>query len=257
MEPGYFAALAVVSFLGATVQAATGFGFAILTVPFFLLIMGSLAAIQVTAVTNLALSVMLVPLLFRDAPRSLLLALIAGSIVGFPAGLALFRAADLASMKLLVGGFITAFALLLTWRELLSAPGDGEEEGEPDGQPFVSRPVAEFGVGAASGLMAAALAMPGPAVMLYLAMRRPGKRISRAVTLTLFGFSYGAVSILHTIWGGMDAGTWLLALALVPFVLAGAFAGSKAVRHLSEGRFRAAVLAILLASGLYAMWTAL
>lgn len=254
MEPVQFAALAAVSFLGATVQAATGFGFAILTVPFFLLIMGSLAAIQVTAVTNLALSLMLVPFLFCDAPRKLLLALIAGSVAGFPIGLLLFRAADLATMKIVVGGFITAFALLLAWRELGAGPDDGSD-GERE--EFVSRPLVEFGVGAASGLMAAALAMPGPAVMLYLALRRPGKRVSRSVTLTLFGFSYGAVSILHSLWGGMRGETWLLALALVPFVLAGAAAGNWSAGRLTETRFRAAILAILLASGLYAIWTAL
>lgn len=258
MELAHFAALAVTSFLGASVQAATGFGFAILTVPFFLLIMGSTAAIQVAAVTNLAISVMLAPRLFRDAPRPLMLALIAGSIAGFPAGLALFRAADLATMKLLVGGVITAFALLLAWRELRAgAAGDGGEEGRENPRGFASMPALEFGAGAASGMMAAALAMPGPAVMLYLAARRPGKRISRAATLTLFGFSYAAVSILHTLWGGMGAGTWLLALGLVPFVLAGAFAGNRAALYLSEGRFRAAVLIILLASGLYAVWNAL
>lgn len=254
MDPLSFAALAVVSFFGATVQAATGFGFAILTAPLFLLIMGSLAAIQVIAVTNFALSLMLLPWLLRDAPRALVLTLIAGSIAGFPAGLMLFRAADLADMKLAVGGFIVLFALLLAWRELRGGPGNGAAD-EPAA--FAPKPAAGFGVGTVSGVMAAALAMPGPAVMLYLSALRPGKRISRAVSLTVFGFSYGAVSILHTLWGGMDGATWLLALALVPFVLAGALAGNWSAGRLSEDRFRAAVLAILFASGFYAVWSAL
>lgn len=254
MEPAHFAALAAVSFLGAAVQGATGFGFAILTVPFYLLIMGSLAAIQVAAVTNLALSLMLVPWLFRDAPRKLLFGLVAGSVAGFPLGLAMFRAADLATMKLAVGGFITLFALLLAWREL-RAPRGGADAGGAAG--FTPMPAMEFGAGAASGLMAAALAMPGPAVMLYLAARRPGKQVSRAVTLTLFGFSYAAVCVLHTLWGGMGSETWLLALGLVPFGLVGALAGNWSARHLSEIRFRAATLAVLLASGLYAVWTSL
>jgi uncharacterized membrane protein YfcA len=254
MEPLYFAALAAVSFFGASVQATTGFGFAILTVPFFLLIMGSLAAIQVTAVTNLALSVILVPWLFRDAPRSLMTTLGVGTALGLPIGLLGFLAADLASAKLAVGLVIVALALLLTWREWRA---DSDQDGTGEPSEFASRPLPELGVGIASGIMGAALAMPGPAVMLYLAARRPGKRISRAATLTLFGFSYGAVCIIHTLWGGMSGETWLLALSLVPFVFAGAAVGHYATGHLSEHKFRVAVLAILLASGAYAVWTAL
>lgn len=250
MDLTSFAALALVSFLGATVQATTGFGFAILAVPFFLLIMGSLAAIQVTAVTNMALSVMLVPWLFRDAPIRLMLWLFLGNALGFPVGLALFRAADLTTMKLAVGGFITLFALFLSWREW-SGGHNGNEAGE-----IVPRPAAEVGVGFVSGVMGSALAMPGPAVMLYLAAIRPGRRVSRAATLTLFGFSYGAISILHTLWGGMTGATWVLALQLIPFVMAGAVAGHYATGYLSEHRFRLLVLAILIASGLYAVWTA-
>jgi uncharacterized membrane protein YfcA len=256
MDPWYFAALAAVSFFGATVQAATGFGFAILTVPFFLLIMDSLAAIQIAAVTNLALSLALAPWLFRDAPRRLLLNLVVGSAVGFPIGLAAFRAAELDTVKLVAGGLITAFALWISWREW-RAQTVAVETPQAETANFDSRPLPELGVGLASGVMAAALAMPGPAVVLYLAARRPGKRISRAITLTLFGFSYGTVCVMHTLWGGMGQDTWLLALALVPFVLVGAGAGHVAARFLSEEKFRTVVLVILVAFGLYAIWTAL
>ena len=55
----------------------------------------------------------------------------------------------------------------------------------------------------------------------------------------------------------MGQDTWLLALALVPLVFLGAWAGHVATRYLSEEKFRIAVLAILIGSGLYAMWTAL
>lgn len=258
MDLSLYAALAAVCFAAAVVQSATGFGFAILAVPVLLLIMGSLAAIQVAAVASFVLSLAVAPWLFRDAPRGLLFRLVAGTAAGLPVGLAVFRAVDLETAKLAVGGFITAFALLLAWREWRGDPDapDGAENDDPAAG-FADRPLPELGVGVASGAMAAALAMPGPAIMLYLAGLRPGKRIIRAVTLTLFGFSYGSVCLVHTLWGGMDGRTWLLSLGLAPIVLAGAGAGHIAARHLSEHRFRMAVLAILLASGLYAVWTAL
>lgn len=254
MEPLAFAALAAVCFAAATVQAATGFGFAILAVPFLLLIMGSLAAIQVTAVTNFALSLMLIPGLIADVPRRTVAHLAIGSAIGFPLGLAAFLAADLAAAKIAAGATITTFALWLTvreWRGAANGPAAG------GGTHLQARLPSELGVGIVSGIMAGALAMPGPAVMLYLAARQTAKQITRAASLTLFGFSYGAVTFMHALWGGMTAATWLLALILVPVVLAGAAAGHVATRYLGEKSFRWAILTILLLSGLYAVWTAL
>lgn len=255
MDPLSFAALAGVAFVAATVQAATGFGFAIMAVPFFLLIMGSLAAIQVTAVINFVISLVLIPRLLKGAPRRLILYLVIGSVIGFPIGLAVFKAADLTSVKIFAGAFITAFALFLLIREWrMRATGSRPERTRAAA--FVEKPVAEIGVGIVSGVMAVALAMPGPVVVLYLLARHAGKKISRAATLILFGFSYGAVSLVHTMWGGMTGGSWLLAAQLAPFVVAGAGLGHYATRYLSEERFRSVVLAILIASGLYAVWTA-
>lgn len=257
MDVVLFAALAAVTFAAAALQAATGFGFAILSVPFFLLIMGSLAAIQVTAVTNLALSLLLIPKLYRDAPKRLLLLLIAGSSAGFPLGLAAFRHADLADVKLAVGIVIVLLALFLAQREWRSRTGEGAGETSTRLDSLPAHPVAEAGVGVISGAMAAALAMPGPVVILYLFALQAGKAVSRAATLTLFGFSYGAVCLIHTLWGGMNWETWKLALFLVPFGIAGGIAGHIASGRLSERRFRAVVLAILIVSGLYAVWSAL
>lgn len=256
MELVSFAGLAAVAFLAATVQAATGFGFAILALPFFLLIMGSLSAIQVTAVINFVISLVLMQRLFKGAPGRLLAHLIAGSLAGFPVGLMAFRAADLTGTKLTVGILITVFALLLMVREFGQGSNNSRSTGA-DSRSFEARLVPELGVGFVSGIMAVALAMPGPAVVLYLLLRHAGKQVSRAATLLLFGFSYGAVSLVHTLWGGMSGETWLLAAKLTPFVVAGAITGHFAARYLSEKYFRAIILAILVASGIYGTWTAL
>lgn len=256
MDPVSFAALAAVAFSAAIVQSATGFGFAIMALPFFLLIMGSLSAIQVTAVINLVISLVLMQHLLKGAPRRLLLHLIIGSVVGFPIGLAAYKAADLNSMKLVVGALITLFAFILLIREWQLRRTDSRPQ-ITDGQQFVARPVPELAIGVVSGAMSVALAMPGPVVVLYLLARHAGKQASRAATLLLFAFSYGAVSLVHTAWGGMSGGSWLLAAELAPFVVAGALLGHYVTRYLSEEHFRTAILTILIASGLYGVWTAL
>lgn len=249
-----FAALACVALLAATVQAATGFGFAIMAVPFFLFIMGSLTAIQVTVVINFVISLVLLPRLWKDAPRRLLAHLITGSIAGYPLGLMLYKAADLNSVKLIVGVLITLFALILIAREFKR--GENTPENSGGSQDFIPRPVPEIALGVVSGVMAVALAMPGPVVVLYLLARSAGKQVSRPTTLLLFGVSYGVASLVHAIWGGMTAETWAIAVKLIPFVIAGAVVGHFATRFLSEQVFRAIILTVLVASGLYGIWSA-
>ena len=80
---------------------------------------------------------------------------------------------------------------------------------------------------------------------------------SRATTLTFFAFCYVMVTALHAFWGGMKGESWLLATWLLPSVVVGALAGHAAARHLSEERFRGAVLVLLMVSGAYAIWSAL
>lgn len=249
-----FAALAGVTVFAATIQAATGFGFALLAVPFFLMVMGSLSAIQVAAVVNLVISLVLLPGLLNEIPRRLLLHLIAGSVAGFPVGLWLFRAADLQGTKLAIGVLITAFTCMVAAREFRR----GRSEPAAVGAIHSMKPIApaELAVGFLSGIMGVALAMPGPVVVLYLAARRAGKQISRPATLLLFLFSYGAISLVHTIWGGMTQQAWWTAGKLVPFVIMGALLGHFVSRHLNEVVFRTVVLLILLGSGLFAIWTA-
>lgn len=251
-----FAALAGVTFFAATVQAATGFGFALLAVPFFLLLMGSLEAIQVTVVVSIVISLVLVRGLLKDAPRRLVLHLIAGSLIGYPVGLAAYRAADLKSVQLTIGALITVFAIFLILREWKLANG-AENAAVKTHRPYSPRPVIEVAAGFVSGAMAVALAMPGPVIVMYLTAQRAGKHISRPTTLLLFLFSYTAVSLVHTVWGGMTAQSWLLAAKLTPFIIAGAIAGHLVSLRLSEDNFRKIVLLILIASGLYATWAAL
>lgn len=158
-----------------------------------------------TAVINFVISLVLMRRLLKDAPRRLLLHLIAGSLAGFPIGLAAYKAADLNAMKLAAGVLITAFALILLIREWRLRRTDSHSQ-ITDGQEFLARPVPELAVGVVSGAMSVALAMPGPVVVLYLLARHAGKQVSRAATLLLFGFSYGAVTLVHTFWGGMTGG---------------------------------------------------
>ena len=253
MELSQILILAAVTLLGAFLQATFGFGFAILAAPIFLSVVDSLAAIQVLVVLHVVLSAVVVPGIWRGVPGGLLGWLMAGSLLGFPIGLALFLRTDIQTLKLAVGIATIAFSLLLIKREWGPV---GVPAGMSNGG-IAFRRVTALAVGLLSGAMTAVLVMPGPAAMLYLRALGLEKQTSRAASLTFFAFCYVMATALHAVFAGMNKGNWLLALYLLPAVVAGAVAGNAAAQHLSEERFRRAVLSLLILSGIYAVWSAL
>lgn len=251
MEPTSLALLAAVTFAGSLVQATFGFGFAILAAPLFLVVMDSTGAIPVLAVLNLAVSALVAARTWRQAPRRLLALLCAASLAGFPLGLALFRGADVSDLKIGTGVVIMLFALLLLGRERgLIAPGQRAMDASRPAVPLA------LAVGALSGLMGAALAMPGPVAMLYLAAARLSRDRTRALSLAFFSFVYACVCLLHAWDGGLSALRLELSAKLLVAVLAGAVTGHWLARHISEARYRQLVLVILFVAGLYAVWSA-
>ena len=232
-------------------QAAFGFGFAILAAPLFLVVMDSTGAIPVLALLNLGVSVLVAARLWRQAPPRLLGLLCAASVAGFPLGLVLFRSADVSQLKLVTGIVIMVFAALLYVRERGQAAMDFAAA---TGLPPSARIALVFG--ALSGVMGAALAMPGPAAMLYLSAARLPKDQSRALALAFFSFVYAGTCLLHAWDGGLSAARATLAAKLMVAVVAGAVAGHALARHIPEARFRRLMLAILFVAGLSAVLSA-
>ena len=246
MELTSFAILAAITFAGAVMAAAFGIGFAILAAPLFLVVMDSTGAIPVLAVLNLAASVLVAARIWRQAPVRLLALLCAGSVCGFPIGLALFGRADVSDLKLVAGAVIMLFTLLLLARERgyigFGRRGTGADRA----------PIALF-VGALAGAMGTALAMPGPIVMIYFVVLRLTKDQSRALSLAFFSFVYTVVCVLHVWDGGLDAPRLWLSAKLMAAVVAGTVAGHWLAQHLSEARFRELLLVILFVAGLAAV----
>ena len=94
MASGIFVVLAATTFGSALLYSISGFGFAVLAAPLFLLFLDPARAIQLIIIISTVLSmVVLRGLLPAVAPR-LLLRLALGSVVGLPLGLIAFRYAD-------------------------------------------------------------------------------------------------------------------------------------------------------------------
>ena len=89
-----WAGLAATTFFAALLYTISGFGFALLAAPLYLLFVDPTRAIQLVIIISTALSIVVIPGLRRAVAPWLLLRLVAGSLVGLPVGLVAFRLAD-------------------------------------------------------------------------------------------------------------------------------------------------------------------
>ncbi len=237
--------LLLVTFAAATVQSATGFGFGLIAVPAFLIVLDSAEAIQLVIIITLAMSCVHWPKLRGIAPRHLLKWLSFGCLLGFPLGIFAYAQMDLEAIKMTVALLIILISLENGWNRFgqgkIRLPSELED----------LRPAVLTGVGVGSGLMASSLAMPGPAVMLYLSRTGLEKNQIRATILTYFIFAYGGALLMQTALIGIDFETWLNAAFLIPAALVGVVAGDLISKKINQQLFEALVLMILLFTGIF------
>ena len=207
----------------ALLYTLTGFGFAVLAAPLFLLFVDPSRAIQLVIIISTALSLVAVPALWRAIAPGLLLRLGLGSLAGLPLGLVAFRHADPVLVRALVGAMILGFAVFLEWRRRAPEKLRGR-----------------FGMG-------------GPPVVIYLLLAGAPPRTVRATLLSFFALAYAMTLATHAVTVGIPNRTWLSAWILIPFAFLGGLAGRPLGDRLGADAF--AILAIILlgAAGIYTL----
>ena len=247
MDPLDWAGLAATTFAAALLYAVSGFGFAVLAAPLFLLFVDAAQAIQLVIIISTALSLVVIPGLRRAVAPALLLRLTVGCLAGLPIGLIAFRRADPLLVRAGVGTIILAFAGLMAvlrrrWGHR------GRDHYRP---PFAMSPSRDLAAGAAAGIATALVGMAGPPVVIYLLLTGAAARTVRATLLTFFAISYSATLLSHIATIGVAAPTWLVAAILVPFAFLGGLAGRPIGDRLGTDAFAILAIALLAASGLY------
>jgi uncharacterized membrane protein YfcA len=239
-----WAGLAATTSAAALLQAASGFGFAVLATPLFLLFVDPPRAIQLVIIITTTLSLVVLPGLWRAIVPGLLLRLGLGSLAGLPIGLIAFRQANPILVRALVGGTILAFAVLLG----RCRHGAGETSG-----PFGVRPGLEVATGAVSGIATALVGMAGPPVLIYLLLAGAPPRTVRATLLSFFALVYAATVATHAVTIGIHTQTWLSAGILIPFAFLGGLAGRPLGDRLNADVFTILAILLLGGAGLYTL----
>ena len=243
MEWTALLALAAATFTGALVQAATGFGFAILAAPVFLAVIGTTSAIPILVTLHVVQSAIIVPALWAKASRWHLRQLLQGAVLGCPLGLWLFTRLDVRGLKLTVGVLILGVIALLLWRERVSAGPKRGLRGARHGR------LTTISTGVMSGALTSLLVMPGPPLMLYFMGERQAPDAVRALSLSFFAVLYVAITLANAALGHMPRSSWSTVLLLAPAVVAGTVAGASLAGQFSDAGMRAALLALLFLSG--------
>src|ERR1700722_3908874 len=173
--------LAASRLLAALLQATNGFGFAVLAVPFFLLLAPPGEAIPAITIISLATSLFVMPALYRSIDAALLRRLTIGSLAALPLGLFASVHANPTIVELVAGVTVSIFAVILAWYRSRRHAGG-----------IKMRPGRDLAGGAGGGAAAALVAMAGPPVLIYLMLAGAPMRTVRATLIGFFALIYAA-----------------------------------------------------------------
>ncbi len=234
VDAGTVVVVVGIAFAAAMAQGLTGFGFGLVVVPVFLLVLN----VRDTVVVSTLLATVSVALLsvrvWSDVPWRPVALLLAGSVAGMPLGLAVLLLAPQDALRIGVGLSVIVMAGALARGLSISNRGLGSE----------------LAMGLVSGILRTSTSLSGPPVVLYLQGRGYPPEQFRAA-LVMF-FLIGGVTSIGAFFGtGAVSRTALVAAAVaLPAVLAGIWSGDRLLGRVDAVLFRRLVLGLLFATAL-------
>jgi uncharacterized membrane protein YfcA len=223
-------AIAVV-FAAAIVRGFSGFGFSMLTVTSLSLLRPPAEVVPMVLMLEVAASLRLLPMVWRDADWRSLRWLLAGTALATPVGVAVLASVRADSMRVVVSVFVM-LAVVFLWRgfTLRRVPGAR----------------ATFATGLVAGLLNGSAAIAGPPTILFYFSSPAGVAVSRASLIAYFlGTDLIGVA-LASAYGLVNRAILLRAGAfLLPLVL-GVSVGHRHFVRTNPESFRRLVLALLL-----------
>lgn len=237
-------------FFASVLQAATGFGFAIMATPFLLLVFNSRDCIQMSILLSFFIAVVLMPKIWRKIQYSLLRRLIAGSVAGVPIGVVFFAYISLDILKISIAIVILTISLFSFFKsytdrnaaqEKFAADNPDSVQGEANsarGQQLL--------VGVCAGALTTSVGMPGVPLALYFNAANSEKEVIRSTTLAFFIVVYSLSIIAQAVTVEISGNLVRSTLALLPAAALGVVCGHWIFPKINPKWFWVTVNGILL-----------
>lgn len=223
--------LHIASLVAAFFQSVTGVGFGMIAGPVILIVLEDPGAVVISTCLSWLIALCLFPLLRRGTDTGVMLRLLAGAILGLPAGLWIWGVADILTLKLIAGVTIGSLtAMMILGAPGMRTPGLG----------------GDLVFGALAGFFGGCLAMPGPTATMRMTGQGYDKAITRATMVSFFMCVWPLICAGQAVTRPIPGETLMNAALLVPATLAGIVLGSYAATRVSERFFRQLVLGFLI-----------
>jgi uncharacterized membrane protein YfcA len=224
-------ALVVVA-LASGVQAATGFGFALVSMPLLSAVAGPESALAITSLLSIANSGATAVTARAHAERPTLRRQVLAAFVGMPLGLVVLESVSAHAMELVIACTVAVSALLLGAGVRLRHAG----------------PRTEVAVGFTSGVLATSTGTSGPPLVIALQSKALPAPVVRATLSAQFAITGWVSVVLLAVRHHIDREDVVVAVAALPILLVSWTIGASSFRRLSQRRYDAIVVALLLAA---------
>lgn len=218
----------------ALIRSFTGFGFALVSVPGFSMILPPTEAVSLSASLGLAISCIGLRSFWGVVPIRSTAPVLATVLLGTLLGASLLLLISESLFQLLVGTAIFAACGVL---HFLKAPKSSG-----------SRPAA-MAAGLASGLMNGALSIPGPPIIAYVMFTENDPVRSRAYLMTFFMLSSAMALVVFISAGFFKLPMLLIVLCALPLLYLSDRIGYALFQRYSSSLYRQASITVLLIMG--------
>lgn len=240
MQAVVIVGLAAALLVASTVQAVTGFGFALLSMPLLTLVIDAKDAVALSTLVGALASFNLLARTYRSVRWDLTRWLLVGAVAGMPLGLVVLVVVPARTLQVIIAAAVLCFVVVLArgWR--LGEAG----------------PRVELAAGFVSGVLNTSVSTNGPPLVLALQARGLEPEAFRGTISAVFAASSLVANALFAASGRYT--TTVLAYAALgpPMLLLGAAVGRRAGRRLAPDRFRPLVLALLVTAAVSAAMSA-
>lgn len=221
---------------GGFVTGLTGFGTGLIAMPFWLQVLAPVTAAPLVALGGAASLLQTFATIRKDLTWRHVGPMTVAGIFGVPVGVWLLPSVSAGTFKLVVGVLLVVFCLFV-----MLVPADWRFR--------VRRRMPEVLFGLVGGFMGGLVGIPGPPAIIWGTLQSWSQHDKRALYQVFNLVTLSLMVVSSAIAGHMTITVLSAALIALPGMMAGAWLGAIAYRHLDGHRFEKIVLTILMLSG--------